>query len=86
MHFDDLTGDIHAATNQGTITLRLPQMTRYAIDAKSGIGDVDSDIAGTTTRRHFGHVQTTTAPHKLYLRNGFGDIIILRINQPAPLP
>jgi len=86
LHFDDVTGDIHATTNQGTITLRLPQAAQYTIDAKSRIGDVDSDIAGTTTRRHFGHefVQAATAPHKLYLRNGFGDIIILRMHQPVP--
>ncbi len=86
LHFDDVTGDIHATTNQGTITLRLPQTAQYAVDAKTRIGDVDSDIAGTTTRKRFGHefVQTATAPHKLYLRNGFGDIIILKTHQPVP--
>lgn len=86
VHFDDLAGDIHATTNQGTITLRLPATAQYAIDAKSRIGDVDSDFAGTTTRRHFGHslVETSSAPHSLYLRNGYGDIIILRMRKPKP--
>jgi hypothetical protein len=88
IHFDDVRGDIQATTIQGTITLRLAPESRYAIDAKSKIGDVDSDFAGTTTRKRFGHefVQTSQAPHKLYLRNGYGDIIILRIRKPPALP
>lgn len=88
IHFDDLTGDIHATTIQGTVTLRLPPTAQYSIDAKSRIGDVDSDFAGTTKRRHLGHefLQTSRAPNALYLRNGYGDIIILKMNRPAPLP
>lgn len=87
IHFDGVEGDISATTNQGTITLRLAAAAEYTIDAKSRIGAVDSDIPGTTRRKRFGHEfeQTAPAPHKLYLRNGFGDIIILRIHQPAPL-
>jgi hypothetical protein len=27
-------------------------------------------------------VETPQAPHKLYLRNGFGDIILLKIQVP----
>ncbi len=87
VHFDDLTGDISATTNQGLITLRLAATAQYSIDAKTRIGDVDSDIAGTTTRKHFGHefMQTAQAPRKLYLRNGYGDIIILRLRKPSGL-
>jgi len=88
VHFDDVTGDIHATTNQGAITLRLAQTGQYTIDAKCRIGAVTSDIPGTTKRQRFGHefTQTAQAPHSLYLRNGFGDIIILRMRKPAPLP
>jgi Putative adhesin len=88
IHFDDLSGDIHATTNQGTITLRLPQTAGYAIDAKSRIGEVTSDLPGTAKRKHLGHefADSSQAPHKLYLRNGCGDIIILRMRKPAPLP
>jgi hypothetical protein len=88
VHVDGLSGDIHATTNQGTITLRLPQTAGYSIDAKSRIGEVISDLPGTTTRKRFGHefVDTAQAPHKLFLRNGYGDIIILRMRKPAPLP
>jgi len=87
IHFDELTGDINATTNQGTIMLRLPSAAQYAIDAKSRIGEVISDFPGSTTRKRFGHsfVENTQAPHKLYLRDGFGDIMILRIRRPAPL-
>jgi len=80
VHFDGLTGDISATTNQGAIILRLPSTAQYAIDAKVRIGDVTSEFPGTTTREHLGHyfVQTAPAPHKLFLRNGYGDILILR--------
>ena len=87
IHIDDVAGDIHATTNQGTITLRLAEAGQYLIDAKSRIGEVISDIPGNTKRKRFGHefVQTVQAPHSLYLRNGFGDIIILRMRKPAAL-
>jgi len=88
IHFVELTGDIRAMMNQGAITLQLPAAAQYSIDAQSRIGDVTSDFPGTTFRRHFGHsfIQTTPAPHSLYLRTGYGDIIILRSSKPAPLP
>ncbi len=85
IHFDNLAGNIHATMNQGTITLRLPMAGQYSIDAGSRIGDVTSDFPGATTRRHFGHafLQPAQAPHNLYLRTGYGDIIILRTHDPA---
>jgi hypothetical protein len=80
IHFDGLTGDIRATTNQGTITVRLPETSQYSLDASARIGDVTSDIAGTKTRKHFWHalLGAASAPHSLYLRTGFGDIIVLR--------
>jgi hypothetical protein len=88
IHFDDVTGDIHATDLQGLITVRLPAAAQYAIDAKCRIGAVTADYPGTTKREHFGHsfIQNAQAPHNLYLRNGFGDILILQIHRPAPLP
>lgn len=87
IHFDNVTGDIHATLIQGAITLRLPPNGEYAIDAKSKVGSVTSDFPGTTTRHFLGHsfVQTSQAPHSLSLRNGFGDIIILKMNGPIGL-
>jgi hypothetical protein len=80
IHFDDVTGDIHATLIQGEIMLRLPPTGQYAIDAKCRIGGVTSDFPGVTKREHLGHtfLQGAQAPHSLYLRNGFGDILILR--------
>lgn len=91
VHFDGVTGDIHATALQGGITLHLPEGGRYAIDAKSDFGSVTSDFPGSTKRRFWlvGHqfIQNSQAPHELYLRDGFGDIIILRIRRPPiPLP
>jgi hypothetical protein len=88
IHFDEVTGGIHATDIQGLITLHLTQTAQYGIDAKSQAGEVISDFSGTTKRKHFGHtfLQSSQAPHSLYLRIGFGDIVILKIRQPAPLP
>ena len=87
IHFDDVAGDIHATMNEGTITLRLPAAGNYSIDADSRIGAVTSDFPGTTTRRHFGHafLQAAQATHNLYLRTGYGDIIILRTHDHPAL-
>jgi len=87
IHLDDVTGDVHATVIQGLITVRVSPAAQYTIDAKSRIGAVTSDIPGTTKRDHFGHafMQTAQAPHSLYLRNGFGDIIILQMRKPAAL-
>jgi hypothetical protein len=85
VHVTNLTGDIHATVRDGLITLNLPPEGVYDIDAKSGIGAVISDFPGNTQRsRLFGHefVQGKPAPHKLYLRAGFGDIIIFKMQQP----
>ena len=67
--------------------MRVPQTAQYSIDAKSRIGDVTSDLPGSESRKHFGHVfvRNATEPHALYLRTGFGDIMILRIHRPAGL-
>lgn len=87
IHFDDVTGDIHATDIQGLITLHVPQTGQYTIDADSKIGEVISDFAGTTKRKRFGHafLQSAQAPHSLFLRIGFGDIVILKVRQPAAL-
>jgi hypothetical protein len=89
VYFDGITGDIHATALQGAIILHLPEEGQYTIDAKSNLGNVISDFPGSTKRRlWFGHefVQSSAAPHKLYLRDKFGDIIILKIRKPPETP
>jgi hypothetical protein len=64
------------------ITLNLPQAGLYDIDAKSKIGEVISEFPGHRERKRLvGHqfFQGTPAPHKLYLRVGFGDIVIFKV-------
>jgi hypothetical protein len=93
VHVDNLSGDIDAKVLGGAITLSLPPEGQYDIDAKSNFGDITSDFSGLKQRRPWkvGHqfVQDTpAAPHKLHLRIGFGDIVILKMERspiPAPL-
>lgn len=79
-------GDIEASAHVGAITLQVPSLGAYAIDAKCKIGDVYSDFAGSSRNQHwFGqtfHSSETQAPHKLVLRVDKGNI---KIQQMAPV-
>ncbi len=87
INLDGMTGDVHATNHCGDIALRLPDGA-YAIDAKSKIGAVTSDFPGDPRSRHwlgeeFDHQNAPPAAN-LYLRIGFGDIILLKIRRPEP--
>jgi hypothetical protein len=92
VHVDEMTGDIRVTARQGEITLRLPGEGQYAIDARSKFGGVNSDFPGHETRKLWlaGHQftnETSPAAHKIYLRIGYGDILVwktLRLPTPAP--
>jgi hypothetical protein len=92
VHLEKVTGDIRVTALQGVITLRLPENGQYSIDAKSDVGSVTSDFPGREKRRRWfvGHEvsqHTSTAPQNLYLRIGWGDILILRVRiPPTPAP
>jgi hypothetical protein len=81
-HFEGVAGDIHANMHQGEITLRLPQDGQFGIDASARVGSVISDFPGDTKRRTWflGHTFAggPQTARKLYLREGFGDILILK--------
>jgi len=87
VHVENLTSDIHVTVRQGEITLLLPQEGHYSIDAKCRFGDVTSDFPGQGKRRPWllGHEfdQETQPGLKLYLRVGFGDILVLKDQKPA---
>ena len=86
LHFDGVSGDIHATMLRGEITLLLPAGEQFTIDAKSDFGSVTSDFRGIAKRRFWlvgnQYAQSASAPHKLYLRDGFGDIVILKTRAP----
>jgi hypothetical protein len=79
-----MSGDIHSTVGDGQITLSLAD-SQFAIDAKCKIGKVYSDFDGHDQRRHlFGEdfSRESSKPPNLYLRAGFGDIIILKATGP----
>ena len=90
LHFDGVSGDIHATILRGEMTLLLPAGDQYTLDAKSDFGSVTSDFPGNAKRRFWlvgnQYVQSSQAPHALYLRVGFGDIVILKISKPQRQP
>jgi hypothetical protein len=91
VHIADVAGDIHVTGRQGAITLHLPGAGQYAIDAKSGLGSVISDFPGIVKpkRLGLGHAfieNPSAAAQKLYLRIGYGDILILQERRPPRPP
>ena len=89
VNIDSLAGDIQVTLAQGEILLHLPEEQKYSIHAKSAFGNVSSDFSGPETRAWWllGHRsidENSAAPHKLNLRVGFGDIVILKTRLPKP--
>jgi hypothetical protein len=87
VHVQFMTGDIRATDGRGELTIYAPSTAQYAIDARSKVGAIESDFAGRQQRKLAdGHAFVGPAPagaHKLYLRIGFGDIIVLKQQEPA---
>jgi hypothetical protein len=87
VNIEDVRGNIRATALQGAIVLHLPESGQYAIDAQSKWGAVNSDFPGHEKRRWWlvGHrfvPESANGPQKLYLRAGWGDIVILKIRIP----
>jgi hypothetical protein len=86
VNIDGLTSDIQVHVAQGEILLHLPEDQKYTIHAQSNFGSVNSDFSELEKRTEWvlGHrsVDDGAAAHKLNLRVGFGDIVILRIRVP----
>ena len=86
VNIDGLVGDIQVTLAQGQILLHLPEDEKYSIHAKSDFGNVNSDFsAEKRTGWLLGHRsvdENSGTPHKLNLKVGFGDIVILKINVP----
>jgi hypothetical protein len=87
VNIDGLTANIDVNLLQGEIMLHLPEEARYSIRAKSDFGSVNSDFSEPekSSRWLVGHRSTkdeSAAPHRLNLKVGFGDIILLKIRVP----
>jgi hypothetical protein len=86
VHFDGVAGDIQADMHGGLITLRLPNEGQYGIDARTKLGNIISDYPGDTKRRAWvigrNFTGSAQAPHKLVLKEGFGDIVIIKAAAP----
>jgi hypothetical protein len=82
-----MTGEIEASSHSGDIMLMLPDPGPYSIDAKSKIGSVSSDFAGTTRRMNVLSAQFTSASpaqsRRIYLRMYLGGITIKEL-PPTP--
>jgi hypothetical protein len=87
VYIEDVAGDIRASILSGEILLRLPGKGQYDVDARSKWGSVTSDFPGQAHKarwlvghRFAGHPEGSA--QKLYLRAGYGDIIVLKERKP----
>ena len=88
VNVEGLTGDIQVTLHKGEILLQLPQDARYDIHAQSRFGNVSSEWPGSEQRSWWllGHRslnEDSQAAHKLNLKVGCGDIVILKTRAPA---
>jgi hypothetical protein len=86
---DGMASDIDIHLRDGDILLHLPEGGAYKVSAKCGIGSVDSDLPGAGKRIWFfgqriESADSSAQPHKLNLKVGVGDIIILKTRVPKP--
>ncbi len=85
-----MAGEIEATSHSGDIMLMLPDPGPYSIDAKSKMGSVSSDFAGTSHRKNLLSEQFTSAnpaqSRRIYLRMSLGGITIkeLPLTPEAP--
>lgn len=91
VNVENVTGDIDATLREGEMLLRLPEQATYAIHAKSDLGSVHSDYPVAQKHRPwpFGDraVAEASGPsHKLNLKVGYGDILILKTRVPQEPP
>jgi hypothetical protein len=74
-----VNGDMDASVGTGDIVLLIPGSEQYSIDAKAGLGTVDSDFGASAGHRLAGR-QLAFAPaspkHKAVLRVGVGGISV----------
>ena len=87
VNIDGIAGDIQVTLLRGEIMLHLPEEERRTIHASSKFGHVDSDFPGQQKRRGWitGHrvvYKDSAAAHKLNLKVGNGNIVILKTRVP----
>ncbi len=79
----NIVADIGVTNRVGEVTLHLPEDQEYVVDARTRIGDVNSDFEGCSRRqsligeRH--SAEPPGATHQLYLRVGIGEIGIRKL-------
>jgi hypothetical protein len=87
LYVDDVAGAVQAEMTRGTIVLHLPERGQYDVDARCKWGTVNSDFPGEERRTRWliGHYlldHSAATAQKLFLRVGYGDIVILKIRKP----
>jgi len=75
----NMLADIEATVRIGELTVEMPESARFDLDARSKIGEVESDFGGQYHRPKVLGAKMLdethrSEPHKLYLRVGIGGV------------
>jgi hypothetical protein len=85
----DVTGDIELRSHTGDMIVMLPDPGPYSIDARTRLGSVSSDFAGTAHKQfllgtHFANSDEAPS-RRIYLRMGRGSITLKNGPPTGPL-
>ncbi len=85
----DISGDIEVDSHTGDMIVALPNPGQYSIDARTRLGSVSSDFAGSGRKRFLvgtQFVHTGQSPsRRIYLRMGRGSITVKNGQPSGPI-
>lgn len=84
VHIKNMLSDIEATVRIGELAVEMPENVPFDLDARSKIGEVESDFEGKYNRpkvlgaKMVGETKHSE-PHKLYLRVGIGEVDVRKM-------
>lgn len=84
VHIKNMLSDIEATVRIGELAVEMPENVPFDLDARSKIGEVESDFEGKYNRpkvlgaKMVGETKHSE-PHKLYLRIGIGEVDVRKM-------
>lgn len=80
----NMLADIEATVRIGELSVQMPENSRFDLDARSKIGEVESDFGGQYNRPKVLGAKmldetNRSEPHKLYLRVGIGEVNVKKM-------
>jgi hypothetical protein len=84
VRIENMLADIEATVRIGALEVEMPEAARFDLDARTKIGEVESDFGGQYNRPKLLGAKMLdetkrSEPHKVYLRVGIGEVQVRKI-------